>query len=218
MGKVREISGKADAYFFAPIVVMSSDMRQVVVIAGPTGSGETTITNEIVKRFPGRVQRLVTTTTRVPRAEEREGVDYFFTTEEKFMRLKKEGGILESTYIPNRNTYYGTYASDLRDKLNSGKIVIVNPDIVGAKYYRKNFNAVTIFIVPESLDAIERRLRQRDPESIDADIAKRRANAEAEMENEKPFYDYIVVNADGRLEVAVDEVVAILKHEGYNLN
>lgn len=191
--------------------------KQVVVIAGPSGSGETTITNEIVRRFPGRVQRLVTATTRRPRADEKNGVDYYFITEEEFMRYKKEGGILESTYIPNRNTYYGTYASDLYDKLDSGKIVVVNPDLVGAKYYKKNFNAVTIFIVPEDIDTIERRLRQRNPELSGEDIDKRRANAEAEMLNEKSFYDHIIVNADGKLNEAVDEVVEILKKEGYNI-
>lgn len=191
--------------------------KQVVVIAGPSGSGETTITNEIVRRFPGRVQRLVTATTRRPRADEKNGVDYYFITEEEFMRYKKEGGILESTYIPNRNTYYGTYASDLYDKLDSGKIVVVNPDLVGAKYYKRNFNAVTIFIVPENIDIIERRLRQRNPELSGEDIDKRRANAEAEMLNEKSFYDYVIVNADGKLNEAVDEVVEILKKEGYNL-
>ena len=196
---------------------MAQKSKQVVVIAGPTGSGETTITNEIVRRFPMRVQRLVTATTRRPRADEKNGVDYYFITEEDFMRYKKEGGILESTYILNRNTYYGTYASDLKEKLNSGKIVIVNPDIVGTRYYKKNFNAVTIFIVPESIDAVERRLRQRNPELSDADIVKRRANAETEMQNEKSFYDYTVTNADGKLKEAVDEVIAILKKEGYTL-
>ncbi|MDO8552346.1 MAG: hypothetical protein Q7S01_02315 [bacterium] len=191
--------------------------KQVVVIAGPTGSGETTITNEIVKRFPGTASRLVTATTRKPRADERNGKDYYFITQDEFLRYKQNGAILESTYIPNRNTYYGTYASDLKEKIDSQKIVIVNPDIVGAKYYKANFSAATIFIVPENIETIERRLRQRNPELADADIAKRRENAEAEMKDEKSFYDYTVVNADGKLNEAVEQVVAILRKEGYDL-
>jgi guanylate kinase len=191
--------------------------KQVVVIAGPTGSGETTITNEIVKRFPEKVKRLVTATTRAPRAGEKNGVDYYFLNDEEFAREKEKGGILESTYITNRNTYYGTYAQDLKEKISSGKIVVVNPDIVGARYFKENFNAVAIFIVPESLDAIERRIKERNPELSERDIAKRRANAEAEIRNEESFYDYKVVNADGKLEKAVEEVVAILSKEGYNI-
>jgi|SRR3989338_6615531 len=189
--------------------------KQVVVIAGPSGSGETTITNEIVKRFPDKVRRLVTATTRLPRAGERNGVDYYFLSNEEFANYKKQGSILESTYIPNRDTYYGTYALDLSEKISSNKIVISNPDIVGARYFKDNFNAVTIFIVPEGIDALERRIRERNPELSDAEIAKRRINAEAEIQDEASFYDYKVVNADGKLDVAVDEVMAILKKEGY---
>lgn len=191
--------------------------RQVVVIAGPSGSGETTITNEIVKRFPGTVSRLVTATTRPPRVGERNGVDYYFLSDEEFARSKEEGGILECTYIPNRNTYYGTYAQDLNEKISSNKIVIANPDIVGARYFKEHFNAVTIFIIPENIDALLRRIRERNPELPDAEVEKRRVNAEAEIQNEASFYDYKVTNADGKLEEAVDAVVAILKKEGYNI-
>ena len=195
----------------------ATEGKQVVVIAGPTGSGESTITNEIVKMFPNRVARLVTATTRPPRAGEKNGVDYYFLTPEEFSRYDAQGSILEKTYIKNRKTYYGTYASELEDKLKSGHIVVVNPDIVGARYYKKNFNAATIFIVPANIDSIERRLRERNPELSDAEIAKRCANAKAEIADEKSFYDHIVVNADGKLDEAVGEVVAILKKEGYTL-
>ena len=191
--------------------------RQVVVIAGPSGSGETTITNEIVKRFPNRVKRLVTATTRPPRAGEKNGVDYYFLTNEEFARSKERGDILESTYIPNRNTYYGTYAPDLKKKIDSGNIVFVNPDIVGARYYREKFNAVTIFIVPESIDALKRRIIERNPELGDEEVAKRRANAESEIRDEQSFYDYTVRNADGKLEDTVHDVMDIIRKEGYTL-
>lgn len=191
--------------------------RQVVVIAGPTGSGETTVTNEIVKRFPGRAKRLVTATTRPPRAGEKSGTDYYFFTKDEFTRLKDKGDILESTYIPNRDTYYGTYAPDLTKRIESGEIVIVNPDIVGARYYKTRYDAVTIFIAPESIDALARRIRERNPELPDAEIAKRRINAEEEIVNEQSFYDYVVKNVDGKLEETVRTVVDILNKEGYTL-
>ncbi|MEK9154139.1 MAG: guanylate kinase [Patescibacteria group bacterium] len=191
--------------------------RQVIVIAGPTGSGETTVTNEIVKHFSGRVKRLVTATSRLPRAGEKNGVDYYFFAKEEFARLKERGDILESTYIPNRDTYYGTYAPDLKKKIDSGYIVIVNPDIVGARYYKEKYNAVTIFIAPESIDTLERRIRERNPELSDTEIVQRRANAEEEILKEKSFYDYIVKNMDGKLDEAVHRVLDIMRKESYTL-
>lgn len=192
-------------------------MRQVVVIAGPSGSGESTVTQHIIDRYPDCVQRLVTATTRAPRAGEKNGADYYFFTKDEFAREQKKGHILESTYIKNRDTYYGTYAPDLKEKIASGNIVIVNPDLVGARYYKDHYSAVTVFIVPENVEALERRIRERSPELREKEIAHRKENAVREMQKERSFYDYVVVNADGKLEEAVESVVAILKKEGYNL-
>jgi len=191
--------------------------RHVVVIAGPSGSGETTITNEVIRRFSDQVKRLVTATTRPPRAGEKSGIDYYFFTKEEFEREKKKGNIPESTYIQNRDTYYGSYAPDLEKKLKEGHVIIVNPDIVGARFYKKVYDAVTIFIVPESADELERRIRDRSPDLSEKEIILRRENATREMRDERSFYDYVVKNADGKLKGTVDEVVAILKKEGYTL-
>ncbi len=191
--------------------------RQVVVVAGPSGSGESTITNEIVRRYPRRATRLVTATTRPPRRGEKSGKDYYFFSKEEFAQEKDLGHIPESTYIENRDTYYGTYVPDLEKKLAAGRVIIVNPDIVGARYYKEQHSAVTIFIIPESIDALEKRIRERSPDLSEAEIAHRRENAAREMRKEQSFYDYVVTNADGKLEKAVDDVVAILKKEGYTL-
>ncbi|MBI2610738.1 guanylate kinase [Candidatus Kaiserbacteria bacterium] len=192
--------------------------KQVVVIAGPSGSGESTVTERVVERYPDRAQRLVTATTRAPRVGEKNGIDYYFFTKDEFARERKKGHILESTYIKNRDTYYGTYAPDLEKKIASGCIVIVNPDLVGARYYKDHYGAATIFIVPESVEALERRIRERSPELSEEEIAHRKENAVREMQKEQSFYDHMVVNADGKLEEAVDKVVAILKKQGYNLD
>lgn len=191
--------------------------RNVVVIAGPSGSGESTVTNEIVQRFPKRAARLVTATTRQPRAGERNAIDYYFFTKEQFEEEKGKGHIPEFTYIKNRDTYYGSYLPDLMEKLEKGFIVIVNPDIVGAKYYKERFNAATIFIIPETVDILERRIRDRNPELSEDEIEKRKENARIEIENERPFYDYVVTNTDGQLDKTVSDIIAILTKEGYNL-
>jgi guanylate kinase len=193
------------------------NQKQVVVIAGPSGSGESTITNEIVKRFTKRVRRLVTATTRTPREGEKHGVDYYFFSKDEFEKKRQAGDILESTYVENRDAYYGTYAPDLKEKLAAGYVVVMNPDLVGAKYYKKEYGATTIFIVPENPKSLEDRLRKRNPDMTDKEIAQRHENAMKELKEEQPFYDYTVVNPDNKLEQAVTEVVGILRKEGYTL-
>lgn len=190
--------------------------RQVVIIAGPTGCGESTITKEILSRFPNTT-RLVTATTRPPRSGEELNKDYYFFTEQEFKEKEAQGEILESTYNEPRGVYYGTYAPDLNGKIAAGKIVIVNPDIVGAKYYKEHNDAVTIFIKAENIDVLVERIRARNPEMSEEELALRRQNAEAEIRDEEPYYDYVVLNRNGGLDEAVNEVVSILKTEGYNL-
>ena len=196
---------------------MNAAGKSVVVIAGPTGSGESTITNEVIRRYPDKVRRIVTATTRAPRGDERDGVDYYFFSKEKFLEEKEKGNILESTYIENRDTYYGTYKPDFEGKIAHGFIVIMNPDIVGAKYYKENYDATTIFITPGSIFELERRLRTRNPDMSAEEIAFRLHNAAHELEHEQQYYDYKVQNLDGKLQQAVDEVVAIMNKEGYTL-
>src|SRR3989338_4798089 len=104
--------------------------KKVVVISGPTGSGESTITSAIIKRFP-HFKRLVTATTRKPRLKERDRVDYYFFSKDTFLEEVDKGNIIEYTYIKNRDSYYGTYKPDLEDKIKKGFIVIVNVDGVG---------------------------------------------------------------------------------------
>lgn len=190
--------------------------KQVVVIAGPTGSGESTITKEILNRF-SNTTRLVTATTRPPRSGEEQNKDYYFFSESEFKEKLTQGEILESTYNEARGVYYGTYAPDLNEKIANGKIVIVNPDIVGAKYYKEHNDAVTIFIKTESVDILIERIKARNPEMSEQELALRRLNAEAEIRDEQSYYDYVVLNRNGALEEAVNEVVSILQTKGYNL-
>lgn len=189
--------------------------KNVLVIAGPTGSGESTVTKKIIARYPDRFTRLVTATTRPPRADERDGIDYYFLSKEEFLARKESGAMLEVTYVPNRDTYYGSYAPDLEEKLARDMIVIVNPDIVGARFYKKHYNATTVFITPQHIDELAGRLSKRNPEMRDAELEKRVENAKQEIADDQPFYDFTVVNANGALEKTVEEVVSILKREGY---
>lgn len=185
--------------------------NRVVVIGGPTGSGESTITNALIARFPNYT-RLITATTRAMREGEKDGVDYYFFTKEQFLAEQKAGNILEYTYVANRDVYYGSYRPDFEKKIAEGKIIISNPDIVGAKYYKSNFGALTVFIEPENIDILANRLKKRNPDMSDEELGQRLENARQELEHEKPFYDVIIKNREGRLDEAIEETVAVIEH------
>ena len=191
--------------------------KQIVIISGPTGSGESTLTKALIERFPGKITRMVTATTRPPRDNEKDGVDYFFFSKEEFKKLEAEGVIPESGYIANRDTYYGTYVPDLQDKLAKGMVVVGNLQIQGTLFHKEHNNATTIFIDTESIEALMRRIRARSPGLSEEEFALREADAAREIQEERPLYDYFVLNADGKLNEAVDRIVEILKKEGYNL-
>lgn len=181
----------------------------IFIISGPTGTGESTITNRIIGGFPN-FTRLVTATTRSPRLNEKNGIDYYFFSKEDFLKEIEKGNILEHTYVTNRDTYYGTYKPDLEEKLSKDFNIIINPDIVGAKFYKEKYNAVTIFIKPASLEDLKKRLINREPNISETELQNRLQNAENEIKNEEYFYDYSVVNAEGKLEEAVDQVKKII--------
>jgi len=185
-------------------------MPKIFIIAGPTGVGESAITRGIIGKFPDFI-RLVTATTRPPRLNEKNGADYYFFSKPEFEEAIKKGEILEYTYVKNRDTYYGSYKKDLEEKLNKGMNVIVNPDVVGAKFYKNNYGAVTIFIKPASLEDLKKRLLRRDPKIPSEELEKRLVNAENEIKNEESFYDYSVVNEEGKLDEAIQKTAEIIR-------
>jgi len=193
-----------------------SNKSAIFIIAGPTGSGESAITNEIISRF-SNCTRLVTATTRQPRNQEKNGVDYFFLPKADFLKKIKNGEILEHTYMPSRDIYYGTLKSELGKTMAAGFTIIINPDIVGARYYKKNYQAVSVFIKPESLEDIRSRLLKRQPDMKTKELEKRLQQADEEL-REAENYDYIVENPENQMELAVDKVIEIMQKEGYELN
>lgn len=194
----------------------STDRRQVVVIAGPSGSGKNAIIGEIMKHCTN-CTRLVTATTRAKRPNEVDGVDYHFLSQEKFDQELSAGNIPEHRFVPALGTYYGTYIPDLEKKMAEGKIVFAQVDIEGARYLKKRYNAVTIFIMPESVEQFKMRLRARSPEWSDKEFAERMQITERELRVHAPQYDYRVVNADGMLKETAEHIIEILRKEGYNL-
>lgn len=190
--------------------------KQVVVLAGPSGSGKNAVISHILKQFHNG-DRLVTATTRTMRPGEVDGVDYHFFSQERFDEELNSGAIPEHRFVPALNTYYGVYLPDLDKRIAEGKIIFAQVDIEGARLLKERYGATTIFIMPESLEQFRGRLRARNPEWSPKEFEARMKITEEEMRVHAPQYDYRVVNADGRLEETVQEVVDIMRKEGYTL-
>lgn len=190
--------------------------KQVVVVAGPSGGGKNSIIDEIVHRC-SNCSRLVTATTRLPRPGEVDGVDYHFLSEEAFLAALAAGDIPEHRYVEALGTHYGVYLPDVRARIAAGEVVIAHLDIIGARYLKEHFNATTIFILPDSIEILANRVRARNPDMPGHEVEARMAIARTEIEEHAPWYDYRIINRNGKLADAVDEVVAIMRKEGYTL-
>lgn len=185
---------------------------KILIIGGPTGSGESTITKEIIKRYPN-FQKLVSATSRSMRSGEMKN-DYYFFPKKKFEQEIEKGNIIEYTYAKSRNVYYGTYKPELEKKLKKG-FVIANVDFVGVEYFKNKYGAKAIFIKPKSLASIKKRLIKRNPEITNQELKLRLKDAAREIKNEEHFYDFVVINEDGKLEEAMLRIEEILKKNAY---
>ncbi len=191
-------------------------MKQIVVIAGPSGTGKNAIIDELIRRYP-KCTRLVTATTRAPRPGEQEDVDYYFFSEEKFFGELKAGNILEHREIKSLGTHYGVYKPDLEARLTRGEVVLAHLDIIGVKYLHEHYDATSIFIMPENEGMLRSRIKRSRPEMTEKELDDRMLIAKHEMADDAPQCDYRVVNAEGKLMQTVDDIVEILKKEGYTL-
>ena len=174
------------------------------ILSAPSGTGKTTICNQVFKRIPDLVFS-VSSTTRAPRSGERPGIDYYFVSKGEFERKIKDDQWAEWARV--HDNYYGTSAEFLDSALARQQAVVLDIDVQGAAQIRKRYpGCVTIFIMPPSMEALQARLdaRQTDDAAI---IQKRLANAEKEIA-QKDLYHHIIVNDD--LQTAVDEMVSLI--------
>lgn len=183
-------------------------MAFLIVIAGPSGVGKGTVVRSLVARDPS-LWVSVSATTRAKRAEEIEGVDYFFMTRKEFLRIRKEDGFLE--WFEVYGDLKGTPTAPVEERLAAGTDVLLEIDVQGALAVRERFpDALLIFLRPPSRAEQRRRLEGRaegDP-AQQAAIETRLAQAEVE-EALSGRFDNVVTNRDS--EVAAREVAAILK-------
>jgi guanylate kinase len=182
----------------------------LIVISGPSGVGKDTIARRLIERKPEAFYFVVTATTRPPRPGEVNGRDYFFVSTDEFARMIDEGELLE--YAMVYNDYKGVPKQQIRDALASGKDVIMRVDPQGAATIRKLIpNAITIFLIAESEQAMVTRLRERKSETPEG-LSLRTATARQEMKRIDEF-NYCVVNAQEKQEETVDKILCIIRAE-----
>ncbi len=175
------------------------------VIAAPSGAGKTTLVRALVTRNP-ELRFSISYTTREKRSNEADGVDYLYVDEKEFLALRESGDLLESAEI--FDNYYGTSREQVEEHLGTGHSVILEIDWQGAKQVRESMpDCITIFILPPSIEELERRLRGRGTDSAAA-IERRLRDARGDMEHSKDF-DHVVTNDD--LDKAIAELEAIVR-------
>ena len=173
------------------------------VISAPSGAGKTTLVRKVIAQRAG-VTLSVSCTTRVPRPEEREGIDYCFITRDEFEAMEREGKFIEWAQV--HGDLYGTPRSNV-EKLQHGEDLVLEIDTQGARKIREEFDdGVLIFIRPPSLEVLKGRLRSRGGDSEEA-IQARLQNAQKELD-QMAWYDYIVVNDE--IEEATRQLASII--------
>jgi guanylate kinase len=175
------------------------------VVVAPSGAGKTTLVDALLKREPN-IHLSPSWTTRAPRPGEKDGVDYFFVTREKFEEMIGAGEFLEHANV--YGNYYGTSRKWIEGELAGDHDVLLEIDWQGAQQLRKLFpHMVGIFILPPSLEELRKRLKSRGKDSAEA-IDKRMASARHEISHVLEF-EYIIVNEN--FEVALADLIGVVR-------
>ena len=183
-------------------------MKNLVIITAPSGSGKTTLCKEILKK-EGKVHFSVSHTSRKMRQNEKNGIDYYFVTNEEFMEGIDKNEFIEWNY--HFDCYYGTSKSQIQKSIDKKNLILLELDVKGALSIQKLYpdQTVSIFVEPPSINDLKIRLEKRgsDSEKI---IAKRLQRIEFELSHKSNF-DFTVVN--DKLEVATNQILEIIRNE-----
>jgi len=189
--------------------MMSKKMKpkrgHLFIISAPSGAGKSTLVKAALKQFTDMLYS-ISYTTRKPRADEQNGVDYHFVSKQDFKKGIKKGHWAEWAEV--YGNYYGTSAEFIEKSLSSGYDILLDIDVQGTLQILKHYpDSVTIFILPPSMNTLRKRLELRASDSK-AVIEKRLVNARKEMAQKK-MYRHIIVN--DKLPEAIEELSDIFK-------
>jgi guanylate kinase len=185
----------------------------LVIISGPSGVGKDTIIDALQARPRAKdYHYVVTCTTRAPRPGEIDGIAYHFVSKERFFAMRAAGELLEATEVHGK--LYGTPRAEVAQALQAGHDVILKIDVQGAQVVKERVSdALLIFVVPPTLEALFQRLKARATESAD-ELETRQRNAALEIARQDD-YDYVVVNETGQVQrtaARIDEIIAAERH------
>jgi len=162
----------------------------ILIVAAPSGTGKTTLLKRILKDNSDLVYS-VSSTTRKPRPDEINGVDYFFISEEEFVQKKDKGFFVEWEKV--YDYYYGTDKNFVEETINNGKSILIEVDVNGALAIKSSYpEANLIFILPPSFEELVNRLKNRKTET-EEDLRKRIERARMELDLQTKF-DFHIVN------------------------
>ena len=186
---------------------MTNNKGLLIILSAPSGCGKDTVF-QAIKKLRNDVVESVSATTRKPREGEVEGVNYYFKSESDFQLMVVNDELLE--YARYNNCYYGTPISGVEKAINDGKICFLIIDVQGAQSILKvRPDAVSIFLLPPSLEVLEKRLVNRSTNDIE-DVNNRMKIAQREIDM-APLYKYTVVNDD--LDECVNTINNIINKE-----
>ena len=182
-------------------------MGKAILFSAPSGCGKTTIINELMKYFDC-FDFSISATSRAPRGSEQDGKDYYFLTHEEFRRRVDAGDFLEWEEV-YQGTCYGTLKSEIERIWAAGRVIVFDVDVNGGSNIKRYFgsDALSVFVMPPSLEVLEQRLRSRGTDSEEA-IVKRLARSAEELK-QAPQFDVTIVNDD--LRRAVEETRNVIK-------
>ena len=177
---------------------------QLIVITGPSGVGKGTLVSALRQRHP-QLHLSISVTTRFPREGEIDGEHYYFVNRDRFQEMVENQELLE--WAEFAGNCYGTPMHPVLQRINLGESVLLEIELEGARQVRKTFpQAIQIFILPPSLEELERRIRSRGKDSEAAMICRlKRAEEEVQAADE---FDFVVVNDD--FEQALEQLEAVM--------